>query len=284
MRVLQIFTNRIFLLVLAVAVVLITGGVFLWQRNHQASASITATPTPSKNKSPAIKYPKVETYQVPILMYHYIRNAEGESELGKGLSVSPQNFDAHLKWLQDNNYETLKVSDLADPDRTALSKIAYDKKKPIVLTFDDGYADAYTEAMPTLKKYQMTATFYIIRNYVGKDEYMNQTQIDELQKAGFEIGSHTLSHPDLTKIDLTDAQKQISDSKDGATAFCYPAGKYDATTVKLVQEAGYTTAVTTHFGIASNSSSILELPRVRVENGSGEVLGDKISAAYELTK
>lgn len=284
MRVLHIFTNRIFLLVLAVGIIAITGGVFLWQKNHPSSADVTASPTPSKDKSPAIKYPKAENYQVPILMYHYIRNAENESELGKNLSVSPENFALHLKWLQDNNYETLKVTDLADPEKKVLSKIIFEKKKPIVLTFDDGYEDAYTNAMPALKKYQMTATFYIIRNYVGKPEYMNQTQIDELQKEGFEIGSHTLSHPDLTKIDIADAQRQISDSKDGAIAFCYPAGKYDATTVSLVKDAGYNTAVTTHFGIASQASDLLELPRVRIENGSGEVMGDKISAAYEQTK
>ena len=284
MKIFHLFTNRLFLLLFAAAIVVIAGGVFLWQRHHPASANTTTTPTPSKTKSAAPQYPKVETYQVPILMYHYIRNAEGESELGKGLSVSPQNFDAHLKWLADNNYETLKVSDLADPDKTALSKIASEKKKPVAITFDDGYLDAYTNALPVLKKYNATATFYIIRKYVGKPEYMNQAQIDELEKFGYEIGSHTLSHPDLTKIDLGDAQKQIFDSKSSATAFCYPAGKYDATTVKLVQEAGYTTAVTTHFGIASEKSSILELPRVRVENGSGETLGFKIEAAFEQTK
>jgi len=269
--------RRLLLLsVLVLIVALAAGGVFLLQK-QKPQAQTLPQPTPS----PEPAYPKVNSYQVPILMYHYIRNAEGESELGKSLSVTPENFAAQVQWLKDNNYETLKVSDLVDPQRKILSKIYFAKKKPIILTFDDGYADAYTEALPILKKYQAVATFYLIRDYVGKGNYLSQTQTQELEKAGMEIGSHTLSHPDLTKINLEDAQTQIFQSKENALTFCYPSGKYDSTTVRLVQEAGFQAAVTTHFGIADQNSSILELPRVRVEDGSGETLKNKIEAAHE---
>jgi peptidoglycan/xylan/chitin deacetylase (PgdA/CDA1 family) len=214
-------------------------------------------------------------------MYHYIRDASGESQLGKNLSVNPTNFDLHLKWLQDNDYESLTVADLSDPDKKILSQIIGEGKKPVIITFDDGYEDAYTNALPVLEKYKMTATFYVIRDYVGRPEYMNQKQIDSLEKAGFEIGSHTLSHPDLTKISLEDGQKQISDSKEDSTTFCYPAGRYNDTTVDLIKKAGYKAAVTTHFGIADQDSLDLELPRVRVEESSGQALGNKINAAYK---
>src|SRR3972149_11390910 len=83
---------------------------------------------PSSSPSPTI--PKVEKYEVPILMYHYIRNAENESELGKNLSVSPENFDLQAKWIKDNGYEAMLVADLADPERKTLSKIYFDQKKP----------------------------------------------------------------------------------------------------------------------------------------------------------
>lgn len=271
-----------FILMIVILVFFATaGGVFLYYKNSNlkpinVSADILKTnPVPS----PSINYPKVETWQVPILMYHYIRNAENESQLGKNLSVSPQSFSEQLDWLKNNNFETVNMKDISDPEKTAMSKIAYDKKKPIVLTFDDGYLDAYTNAYSILKEHNMTATFYIIRDYVGSSEYMTQSQIDELKNSGFEIGSHTLSHPDLTKTDLVDAQEQITNSKLSATSFCYPSGRYDATTIKLVKDAGYETAVTTKFGIADNNLNLLELPRVRVENTSGEALYNKITVA-----
>ncbi|KKQ17109.1 MAG: Polysaccharide deacetylase [Berkelbacteria bacterium GW2011_GWB1_38_5] len=252
---------------------------FILLKNHQTT-SLVKTPSPSAlTASPTPKYPKILSYQVPILMYHYIRNAEGESELGKNLSVSPKNFEDQIKWLKENNFESLKASDLADPDKKELSRIAFEKKKPIVITFDDGYEDAYTNALPVLQKYEMTATFYIIRDFVGRPEYMNQTQINKLQSNGFEIGSHTLSHPDLSKADTADTKAQIFDSKENALSFCYPAGKYNPTTVSLVKEAGYLTAVTTNGRIADQNSNLLELPRVRINESSGEAFGRKITTA-----
>lgn len=271
----NIKTYRILIFVLVL--VALTGGFFI----YKSKSKVSADSQPIIVKSPTPQYPKVEKYNVPILMYHYIRDASNESQLGKNLSVNPANFDSQMKWLDDNDYQTLKVSDLTDPDKKEISKILFQKKKPIAITFDDGYADAYTNAYPILKKYQMTATFYIIRNYVGKTEYMNQNQIDALSAANMEIGSHTLSHPDLSKLDATSARKQIFNSKEKAASFCYPAGKYNSTTIDLVQQAGYTTAVTTHSGIASQDSNGFELPRVRIEDYSGKTFGDIINAAFE---
>lgn len=254
-----------------------------WQKHGQPSAPKPTsgcgdvTKNTNNDLASEIKYPIPKTYQVPILMYHYIRDASGESELGRNLSVSPESFKSHLKWLADNNYQTLKMSDLADPEKNTLSKIAYEKKKPIIITFDDGYEDAYTNAFSLLKEYNFIGTFYIIRDFVGREEYMNQVQINELEKAGMEIGSHSLSHPDLAKANEADSTEQIFDSKEKSTSFCYPAGKYNQTTVDLIKEAGYTTAVTTHGGIANETSDLLELPRVRVQESTGEQLGVKLN-------
>lgn len=232
-------------------------------------------------KKDEIKYPIAETYNVPILMYHYIRNAEGESELGKKLSVSPENFDAQMKWLTDAGYTSIKLADMADPEKKAISKAVAEKKKPIVISFDDGYTDAYTDAFPVLKKYNLTGTFFIIRDSVGYPAYMSQTQIDELATAGMEIGSHSLNHPDLSTADATDDRTQIFDSKVSATVFCYPSGKFNDTVVSLVKEAGYVAAVTTKGGIANQSSDLLLLPRVRIEDGPPITLENKIKAYME---
>lgn len=224
---------------------------------------------------------KTTQYNVPILMYHYIRDDQNDTKLGQNLSVSPTNFSLQMKWLNENNYATLNLVDLADPSRKEISKIVAQKKKPIVLTFDDGYDNAYIKAWPILKENNFTGTFFIIRDFVGKPEYMSQTQINELQTAGMEIGAHTMSHHDLSKISVTDQRKQIFDSKISAQAFCYPSGKFNETTIALVKEAGYKLAVTTKPGIANENSNLFELPRVRVENGDGQYLRDQIKKANE---
>lgn len=269
-------SKRIIFLILIGILLVVLGGLIFWKTKSQDKSSQPKTTTAPMPESTTISYPKPESYDVPILMYHYIRNAENESALGKNLSVSPASFEDQLKWLKENNYETIKVSDLADPELKAISKIIYDKKKPIVLTFDDGYEDAYTAALPIIQKYEFTGTFYIIRNSVGKAEYMNQTQIDKMAKAGMEIGSHTLSHIDLSTADDADQRKQIFESKVDATSFCYPSGKFNDTTMSLVKEAGYTTAVTTKSGIANQSSNLFELPRIRMQDFSGVALGKKL--------
>lgn len=271
-----LMNKKVILLILIGILILVTGGFIFWRHYHPQKSSQIKTTTTSTPEPTTINYPKPESYNVPILMYHYIRNAENESALGKNLSVSPASFSDQLKWLKENNYESIKVSDLTDPELKAISKIIFEKKKPIILTFDDGYEDAYITALPIMQKYEFTGTFYIIRNSVGKAEYMNQTQIDKMAEVGMEIGSHTLSHIDLSTADTTDQRKQIFESKLNASTFCYPSGKFNDTTVSLVKEIGYTTATTTKSGIANQDSNLFELPRIRMQDFSGIALGKKL--------
>lgn len=252
--------------------------LFTSPQDNRPKVNADVLPSPI---SKTTNYPRVEKFQVPILMYHYIRNAEGESELGKNLSVSPKNFDLQMKYLKDDNYQSLVLSEIADPARKTLSQIYYQNKKPLVLTFDDGYEDAYTAVFPVLKKHQFAGTFFPISNYTGKEGRLKDWQIAKMKEAGMEFGSHTLTHPDLTKISVEEAREQIFSSRGEVQTFCYPAGKYNSEIIELVQEAGYKVAITTKIGVARETSSILELPRVRVENTSPQALLDKISYALE---
>lgn len=270
--------KRLFIAVATVAVLLIGFYVFGYLNNEKVPTAVVDDFKPVRLGQNPTTYSHVDKYQIPILMYHYIRDADPADELGYNLSVSPINFDLQMKWLKDNNYETMNMSDLTDKNQTTINKIFGINKKPIVITFDDGYEDAYTAAYPALKKYNFSGTFYIIRNYVGRTEYMNQSQIDALADAGMEIGSHSLSHPNLASLAEIQQRTQIFDSKLQATSFCYPAGKYNETSVALLKQAEYATAVTTKPGIMNESSNIFELPRVRVENGDGAYLKSRIDA------
>lgn len=264
------------LLYLAIMLVMILGLV-LWLRT-KSSASTPATNVASPQPS---LYPEVKKFAIPILMYHYIRVAPANDQLGANLSVSPENFKAQMKYLYDNNYRTIKLADLADPRHQAISRIYFAQQKPIVITFDDGYEDAYTEAFPTLKNFGFIGTFFIIKDYIGREGRLNQSQIEEMTQAGMEFGSHTLSHSDLTKISINEARRQIFASKGDYQIFCYPAGRFNDQVVALVKEAGYSVAVTTKIGLARENSNLFELPRVRVENTDVQAFANKISYANE---
>jgi len=265
--------KKIILIYIAFLVVIFLGLLAYWVLSQNKPVQAENIPKKVIETKPAIElgpqepqYQKVEHYTVPILMYHYIRNAEGEDNLGKKLSVSPENFEAQLEWLKENGYETLKMADLSDPKKKVLSEIYATNKKPVVLTFDDGYLDAYTDAYPILKKYDFTGTFYIIKNFVGKDRYMNQTQINKMEQNGMEIGSHTLSHPNLAISSPGKVRKELAESITESKVLCYPSGRYNQEVIDLVKEAGYANAVTTKYGIVNESSNPYELPRVRIEN------------------
>lgn len=127
---------------------------------------------------------------VPILMYH----AVGDETWGySDLFVRPSELENHLQYLADNGYETIFFDDLSHLE---------DYEKPVILTFDDGYDDNYTELYPLLQKYQAKATIFVIPRDLGKAHKMTAEQIQELAQSGLvSIQSHTWSHGNLSCMD-----------------------------------------------------------------------------------
>lgn len=201
---------------------------------------------------------------VPILMYHYIRDYQNTSDkIGTALSVSPALFTDHVVKLKNNGYQSISFNNyLYDTDLPS---------KSIIFTFDDGYSDAY-QAASILHNSQMTGTFYVITDFIGRTNYLTLDQIKEMLKWGMTIGSHTLSHPDLAKIADIDDQRQITESRQllekminqPITDFCYPSGSYNQAIVDIVHSAGYLTATTTKSVSAVGFANYLTLPRLRV--------------------
>lgn len=245
------------------------GQVFTAQLGAGNSANApelsTAAPAPSYSGP-------LQGGPVPILMYHYIRAVDPNADpMGYGLSVAPEIFDQQMAWLRDNNYHTVSMA-------TAQQCIQGQPVCPpnaIVLTFDDGYVDASTDALPILQRYGMTATFYIVNNYVGQPGYMNWEQVGALYAAGMEIGAHSLDHLDMTTLDITEARRQAEESKRDIEAklgitvmtFCYPAGRYNAEVANQVRDAGFTNATTTRWD--NDYGDMFGLPRRRIEGGKG---------------
>jgi peptidoglycan/xylan/chitin deacetylase (PgdA/CDA1 family) len=207
----------------------------------------------------------------PILMYHYIRSVDqGSDPLGYDLSVTPEDFNSQMTWLREQGYIGVRMDGIT----RCLRGEAPCPAKAIALTFDDGYADAYTDALPVLKRHGLIATFYIVANFIGQPGYMTWEQVAELRDAGMEIGAHTVSHPDLTTLDWETASFEITQSKTeleqhlniNVTSFCYPTGLYNAGIEEQVRAAGYLNATTTRWD--NDTSDIMALPRRRISGGT----------------
>lgn len=211
----------------------------------------------------------VATSRVPILMYHYIRTCvDPEDEQCPSLSVSVEAFTSQMQWLRDNGYSTVDLDYLSSPYRV--------DGQPVVITFDDGYADTYTDAFPVLERFGYRATWYIITDRVDTPGYLTWEQIQELDRRGMQIASHTLNHPDVTTLSAADVATQVTQSKlileqklgHTITDFCYPYGRYSSAAVEAVRSAGYLTATTTHEGVARRTDDALTLSRVRIKENT----------------
>jgi peptidoglycan/xylan/chitin deacetylase (PgdA/CDA1 family) len=121
----------------------------------------------------------------------------------------------------------------------------------------------------------MVATFYIVSGFVGQPGYMSWDEIRALHAAGMEIGSHTVTHPDLTTLGLDQIRGELAESRAAieaaigapVTSFCYPAGRFDDDVAALAQEAGYLNATTTMPDLPEGD--LMRLPRLRVEGSYG---------------
>jgi len=148
--------------------------------------------------------------------------------------------------LYEWGYHTISVEKLA----IAILVGAELPLNPIVLTFDDGNENTFTTAFPIMQEYDFTGTAYVVYNYVGADNFMNPEQIRALYDAGWEIGSHSISHADLTK--RQDRQEdEIIESRQKLqillnvpiSSFAYPYGAYDEFSIYYMNFSGYLAAV-----------------------------------------
>ncbi len=212
------------------------------------------------------------TVNVPILMYHYISEPpEDADEYREDLSVTPQAFREQLQYLADNGYTTIDLYDLllAVTRRQALPP------KPVILTFDDGYVDHYTNAFPLLQEFGFKGTFFIITGWVddGSPAHMNWAMIEEMAAAGMRMESHSRSHPNLTEAADEEALIwQILGSQETLAAhigytprfFCYPGGRYDDEVIAVLQGLDFWGAVTTASGKLHGHGDRYEWTRLRM--------------------
>lgn len=233
----------------------------------------TRTPTPAatatSTNTPA---PVLRTARVPILMYHHVGDLPPDADvIRKSLTISSERFNEHLKFLAEQGYTTIHLADLINHLQTGAPL----PPKPIILTFDDGYDDNYTNVFPTLKDFGFVGTFFIIgapTDY-GSPGSLRWEQILEMYENGMEFGAHSMTHRyNLGRFPASIQDREIKQGHqlmvdhlpNWTPLFSYPAGSYNQYTMKLLQELGYIGAVTTKQGSLQSSETPLEFRRIRV--------------------
>jgi peptidoglycan/xylan/chitin deacetylase (PgdA/CDA1 family) len=216
---------------------------------HTPTLPPTETPLPTLTFTPTLNLEPQWVIQgpgdiiVPILLYHHIGFSLKDEQV---YYVSPEMFDQQMNLLYQWGYKTISVQLLAQ----AIHEGAELPSKPILLTFDDGSETTYTTALPIMQRYNFTGVSYIVYYYVGLSHYMSADQIRALYGAGWEIGSHGLSHKDLTlypekqENEIVQSRHQL-ESLLGVPvlSFAYPFGAHDESSLGYVHLAGYIAAM-----------------------------------------
>lgn len=164
-------------------------------------------------------------------------------------TVNQQKFERHMIYLKNRAYRTISLSDLTD---VVYRKESILPERTIIITFDDGHASNYTLAYPILKKYRFKATFFVTAGWVGLPDYLSWKQIREMSDNGMEIGSHTLTHPNLTELnpeqiefELEKSKKILEDKLEKPINFlALPGSYYNSKIKKIAKEVGYVSVCT----------------------------------------
>ena len=264
---------------LGVTLLVVVGGgiaaayVLTSRPEHHAKATHAATTTRPKPK-PRPHPPRLvrgpHNRPIPILMYHVL-GVPAPSQPYPELFVTPADLTGQLRWLARNGYHAVTLGQVFRYWRRAVPL----PRKPVVLSFDDGYLSDYTVARPALRRYRWPGVLnLVVDNVVPGD--ITAAQVRALIAAGWEIDAHTISHVDLTGLGAAQLRREVAGSRlmlrhmfgQQVDFFCYPAGRYDAQVVAAVRAAGYLGATTVNPGLGMPSRPYT-LDRIRIDYSDG---------------
>ncbi len=230
---------------------------------------------------------------IPILVYHSV--GRDCAPAYRRWMVTERELDAHLSALSQRGYRSITVADLA----LLRSRGQLVPPRTCLITFDDGLQDFSEAALPVLAARKFAATLYVATGFVGKTARWlsdlgegNRPMLDwgalrELQRAGVEIGAHSVSHPELDTLSRAKATRELRDSKkaleDGlgapVTTFAYPHGYASSETRRIAQEAGYLAACRVRHALSSQTEDLFALSRIVV---TSEVTPDALMDLIEM--
>jgi len=241
----------------------------------------------------------VSEARVPILMYHSVSDSLfGKSHPYYQINCSPPVFARQMRWLRQNGYRTLNLTQMWTAMETG-----QDVSKTVVITFDDGYRDFYTDAFDAMRQCGFTATIFLATDRIQNTpvridgvDYLTWSEVAELHKAGIQFGSHTVSHPDLRSLSPEQIEYELGCSKEtieqklGAPveSFSYPFAfpEEDKTftqfLVGILENLGFENGVSTIIGRAGKHDNRYYLPRLPVNSwDDAALLRAKLEGGYD---
>ncbi len=209
----------------------------------------------------------VRDTRVPILLYHHVAEMpRGEDK--PGLYVSPRLFARQVGALQRAGYTAVTLGRAWRHWQRGDALPA----KPVILSFDDGFLNQFRNAAPVLRARGWPGVLNLQTQRVGARGGLSRAQIRRLLRDGWELGAHSVSHPDLTEVTPQRIEEEVVGSRDAIERlfgivpefFCYPYGRFDAAVKEAVRSAGFLAATTTRRGAASPADGAYELDRLVV--------------------
>lgn len=205
---------------------------------------------------------------VAVLMYHRVDADIPRDAVGRDLTIAPGAFAAQLRYLRERHIAAITAHDL-------IARLGRHERPRniVVLTFDDGYDDAATTALPLLREFGARGTFYVSSGFIGTPHHLSWQQMRALRGAGMEVACHGTFHLDLAKLDRAGQEREAAGCMErftrylggpAPTTYAYPAGQYDATTVSVMREIGMRAAFTEMPGDVEGLERPYALPRLRV--------------------
>jgi peptidoglycan/xylan/chitin deacetylase (PgdA/CDA1 family) len=217
-------------------------------------------------------------------MYHSVSHHADQRY--RSFNISPDQFVEQMQYVAAQGYTPITVTQFAGALTGSGLALPH---RPVVLTFDDGFADFYDNALPVLREYGFTATLYIPTAYVGgtsrwlKREgeaarpMLSWDQITEIQAYGIECGAHSHTHLELDVLPESAAHDEIVHSKNildqhlarPVSSFAYPYGYYTTRMRQMVRVAGYTSACAVRYRTSSTADDPYTLARLMVTPQTG---------------
>ena len=232
-----------------------------------------------------------DRYVVPIITYHHVGKLADESLILNTVSV--ESFEKQMHFLKKYGYHVISFKDLVD----GLKKGRLFQRDTVVIQFDDGYEDNYTNAFPILKEYEFPAMVFLVSDFIGTHKgFLNWAQVKEMEKYHFMAGAHTRLHKYLPNLSEDEIREEVFGSKrviedhlsHPIEYFAYPSGGFNVPVKQIVKEAGFEAAVTTNRGKDRFNKDLYELKRIRMNDGDnrfgGVILWAKLSGYYNLLR
>ena len=212
-----------------------------------------------------------------ILMYHSVAGDKPLDLYG----VSKRCFYEQISWLIDQDYHFVALDTLVKSKKNG---IFGSKRKQVILTFDDGYQDFFVHALPILKQYRIPATVFLVTDMLGNISnwssqnleipLMTDTEVQQVKCQGIDLGSHTLSHVDLTTLgteelvrQLVSSRLKLADFGETFFPFSYPWGKYSTREIAALKDVGYECAVTAEWTTRISRFDLYRLGRLTMRDG-----------------